>query len=99
MYNGPLFADGWTPQQKTFLEIFLHLFPLEFFTNVIVEGTSNALIGVDSVRTTIGEMLCYIGMGLLMSCYMKSSDYVWRFAPQTTTTRKTTPCHVLVKPL
>ncbi len=62
MYNGPLFADGWTPQQKTFLEIFLHLFPLEFFTNVIVEGTSSALVRVDSARTTIGEMLQYVGM-------------------------------------
>ena len=57
MYNGPLFTDGWTPQRKTFLEIFLHLFPLEFFTNVIFEGTSNALVGVNSARTTIGEML------------------------------------------
>jgi hypothetical protein len=57
MYNGPSFADGWTAQQKTFVEIFLHLFPLEFFTNVIVEGTSNALVGGNSSRTTIGEML------------------------------------------
>jgi hypothetical protein len=86
MYNGPLSADGWTPQRKKFLEIFLHLFPLEFFTNVIVEGTSNVLVGVDSARTTIGEMLRYIGMWLLMPCYMKSLDYFWRSAPRTTTT-------------
>jgi len=86
MYNGPSFADGWTPQRKTFLEIFLHLFPLEFLTNVIVEGTSSALVGVNSARTTIGEMLRYVGMWLLMSCYMKSPDYFWRSAPQTTTT-------------
>jgi hypothetical protein len=86
MYNGPSFADGWTPQRKTFLEIFLHLFPLKYFTNVIVEGTSNALVGVDSARTTIGEMLQYVGMWLLMSCYMKSPGYFWQSAPRTTTT-------------
>ena len=57
MYNGPSFTDGWTPQRKTFREIFLCLFPLEFLTNVIVEGTSSTLVGVNSARTTIGEML------------------------------------------
>jgi hypothetical protein len=86
MYNGPSFADGWTAQRKTFVEIFLHLFPLEFCTNVIVEGTSSALVGVNSARMTIGEMLRYVGMWLLMSCYMKSPDYFWRSAPRTTTT-------------
>ena len=83
MYNDPSFADEWTPQQKTFLEIFLHLFPLEFFTNMIVEGTSNALVGVNSVPMTIGEMLRYIRMWLLMSCNMKSQDYFWQSAPRT----------------
>jgi hypothetical protein len=77
MYNGPSFADRWTPQRKMFLEIFLHLFPLKFFTNMIVEGTSNALIGVNSARMTIGEIVRYVGMWLLMSCYMKSPDYFW----------------------
>ncbi len=85
MYKGPSFADGWTPQRKTFLEIFLHLFPLKFFTNVIVEGTSNALGGVDTVRPTIGEMVRYM-MWLLMSCCMKLPDYFWQSSPQTMTT-------------
>jgi hypothetical protein len=77
MYNEPSFTDGWTPQRKTFVEIFLHLFPLKFFTNVIVEGTSSALVGDNSARATIGEMLQYVGMWLRMSCYMKSPDYFW----------------------
>ena len=80
MYNGPSFADGWTPKRKTFLEIFLHLFPLEFFTNVIIEATSNALFAADSARTSLGEMLRYLGMWMLMSCYMKSPDYFWQSA-------------------
>jgi hypothetical protein len=86
MYNGSLFADGWTPQRKMFLEIFLHLFPLEFFTNVIVKGTSNTLVGVDSAWTTIKEMLRYVEMWLLKLCYMKSLDYFSRSAPRTRTT-------------
>jgi hypothetical protein len=82
MYNGPSFADGWTPQRNTFLEIFLHLFPLEFFTNVIIEATSNALFAADSARTSLGEMLRYLGMWMLMSCYMKSPGYFWQSAAQ-----------------
>ena len=84
MYNNPSFADGWTPQRKTFLDIFLHLFPLEFFTNVIVEATSNALFSADSARTSLGEMLRYLGMWMLMSCYMKSPDYFWQSAARMT---------------
>ena len=80
MYNGPSFADGWSPKRKTFLEIFLHLFPLEFFTDVIIEATSNALFAADSARTSLGEMLRYLGMWMLMSCYMKSPDYFWQSA-------------------
>jgi len=56
IYNNPLFADGLTPQRKTFLDIFLHLFPLEFFTNVIIETMSNALFSTDSARTSLGEI-------------------------------------------
>jgi hypothetical protein len=80
MYNSPLFADGWTPKRKTFLEIFLHLFPLEFFTNVIIKATSNALFAADSARTSLREMLWYLGMWMLMSCYMKSPGCFWQSA-------------------
>ncbi len=45
MYNGPSFTDGWTPQKKTLIEIFLHFFPLKFFMNVIVKAMSNVLMG------------------------------------------------------
>jgi len=77
MYNGPSFAEGWTPQRKTLMEIFLHVFPLEFFTTVIVEATNNALVATNSARTSLGEMLRYVGMWMLMSCFVKSPDYFW----------------------
>ena len=49
----------------------------------MVEATNNALLAVKAVRTTFGELLRYIGMMLLMSCYMKSPDYFWRTAVRT----------------
>jgi hypothetical protein len=41
------------------------------------------LLTVNVVQTTYGELLWYIGMLLLMSCYMKSPDYFWRQAART----------------
>lgn len=72
VYNGPSLAKGSTPQQKTFSEIFLHLFPHKFFMNVIIEAMSSTLVRVNSACMSLGEMLQYIRMWLLMSCYMKS---------------------------
>jgi hypothetical protein len=75
MYNGPTFADGWSPQGKSFVNIFLRLFPVQFLEHLIVEATSRVLVGKSLVRTTLGEMLRYMGMWLLMSCYMKPPKY------------------------
>jgi hypothetical protein len=36
------------------------------------------LLAVNAVWTTYRELLRYIGMMLLMSCYMKLLDYFWR---------------------
>ena len=84
MYNQPTFADAWSPKGKKFVDIFLHLFPVQFLETVINKATSRVLLSNGLVRTTLGEMLWYIGMMLLMSCYMKSPDYFWR--PATTRT-------------
>jgi hypothetical protein len=78
MYNDPKFTNDWTPQGKDYIEIFLHLFPLHFLEAVIVQATNNALLAADNARTTVGEMLRYIGMWMLMSCYLKSPAYFWR---------------------
>ena len=37
-----------------------------------------SLLAVNAVRTTYRELLQYIGMMMLMSCYMKLLDYFWR---------------------
>jgi hypothetical protein len=85
MYHQPTFANSWSPQGKSFIDIFLHLFPVQFVKTVMFEATSRVLMSENLVRTTIGEMLRYTGMWLLMSCYMKPPNYFWRPATRTTT--------------
>ncbi len=83
MYNGPTFANKGSPNGKPFIDIFLHFLPCYFLEDTIVEATSNALLMANAVRTTLGELLRYIGMMLLMSCYMKLPDYFWKTATRT----------------
>jgi hypothetical protein len=71
------------PNGKSFSEIFLHCFPSYFLEVTIVEATNNVLLTVNVVQTTYRELLRYIGMLLLMSCYMKSPGYFWRQAART----------------
>jgi hypothetical protein len=80
MYNGPTFANKWSPNGKPFIDIFLHFLPCYFIKVTIVKATINVLLMVNAVRTTLGELLRYIGMMLLMSCYMKSPNYFWKTA-------------------
>ena len=54
----PSFADGWTPQGKTYLEIFLHMLPLQWFTNVLVAKTSEGLVNASNPPLSFGEMFC-----------------------------------------
>ncbi len=58
VYCGPMFADGWTPQSKSFIDtIFLHLFPIQLLLmSVIVEATCNMLL----VSINIALMSCYM---------------------------------------
>ena len=57
------------------MEIFLHCFPCYFVEVTIVEATNNMLLVINAVWTTYRELLQYIGMILLMSCYyMKLPD-------------------------
>ncbi len=83
MYNGPTFANKWSPNGKPFIDIFLHFLPCYFLEVTIVEATSNALLTANAVRTTLGELFRYIGMMLLMSCYMKLPNYFCKMATRT----------------
>jgi hypothetical protein len=84
MHNGPMFANEWSPNEKSFVEIFVYFFPRYFLDDTIINAMSNALLVVNAVRITFGELLRYIMMILLMSlCYAKSRDYFWRMATRT----------------
>jgi hypothetical protein len=83
MYNGPTFANEWSPNGKPFIDIFLHFLPCNFLEVTIIKATSIALLTANAVRTTLGELFHYIGMMLLMLCYMKSPDYFWKTATRT----------------
>ena len=83
VYNQPMFTNSWTPHMKKFVDIVLHLFPVKFLETVIAKATSRVLLSNGLMRTTIGEMLRYIRMMLLMSCYMKPPDSFWRPATRT----------------
>ncbi len=80
MYNGPTFANKWSPNEKAFVDIFIHFLPHIFLEETTVNATSNTLLEVNVVSIMFGEMLQYIGMMLLMSCYTKLPDYFWRMA-------------------
>jgi hypothetical protein len=83
MYNGPTFANEWSPNGKPPINIFLHFLPCYFLKVTIVEATSNMLLTANAVWTTLGELFRYIGMMLLMTCYIKLPDYFWKTATRT----------------
>ena len=50
MYHQPTFANSWSPQGKSFVDIFLHLFPVQFVETVMVEAKSRVLMSENLVR-------------------------------------------------
>jgi hypothetical protein len=66
-YNGPSFANGWIPTGKIYMDVFLHLFPAVWLTNVLVERTNVGVVNAASKPLTFGELLRFIGMRLLVA--------------------------------
>lgn len=78
----PTFAEGWTPQGKTYLEIFLHMLPLQWFTDVFVVKTSEGLENASHPPVSFGEMLRYVGLWLLMAtCSGWRKEQFWSDMP------------------
>ena len=63
----PSFHDGWTPLGKTWLDIFLLLFPVVWLRDVLLYQTSAALMEEGNPPLTFGELIRYIGLWLLMA--------------------------------
>jgi hypothetical protein len=95
-YNEPSFPNGWTPQGKSFLDLFLHFFQMTWFTNVLVAKTCEAIQqsgGYGNNRpVTFGEMIRFLGIRLLMATQQGWSvkDY-WSYTKEQAD-QETCPC-------
>lgn len=66
-YEKPSFENGWTPRGKTYCEIFLKFLPFAWHESVLRPKTSDELEKCNGHPLTIGELLRYIGIRLLMA--------------------------------
>ncbi len=49
------------------MNVFLHLFPVVWLMNVLVQRTNVGVVNTASKPLTVGELLRFIGMHLLMA--------------------------------
>ena len=78
----PSFKDGWKPQGKTYLKVFMHLFPITWLQEVLLPTTSQATENNNSSPLGWGELLRFIGLWLLMStCSGWTNNDFWNAAP------------------
>jgi hypothetical protein len=79
-YDGSSFTNGWMPTGKTRLDVFLHLFPVAWLTNVVLAMTSSACLANNSKALTWGELLRYLRLRLLMASSPGwHVDEFWRY--------------------
>jgi hypothetical protein len=58
---------GWLPQGKSLFSIFQRFIPLTWFEEVCIKKTSFNLEAAGEPGTKAGEMICYLGLKLLMA--------------------------------
>ena len=63
----PSFKRGWSPQGKTYMDIFLHCLPMTWISTVLLAATSASMEKDDVQPLSFGELIRYIGLWLLMS--------------------------------
>jgi hypothetical protein len=81
-YEEPSFTNGWSPQNKTYLEIFTHFLPFAWLETVLLVLTSAELERANSPPLMLGELMQYIGMRLLMLTLQGwSMEEVWYYDP------------------
>jgi hypothetical protein len=67
-YKEPLFTKGWSPHNKTYLEIFTHFLPFAWLETFLLVLTSAELErDYNSLPLTLGELMRYIGMRLCVA--------------------------------
>jgi hypothetical protein len=61
MYNRPTFSNEWSPNKKIYIKIFMHLFPINFLKETILNATSNTLLTENAVHVTLESCCCTSG--------------------------------------
>lgn len=61
------FKDEWSPEKKTWLEIWMKLFPFQWLTTVLLGMTNKSLATQGEAEVTLGELLRYLGLWMLMA--------------------------------
>ena len=80
--NEPSFKNGWIPQILSYINIFLHCIPFKWCIIVILPSTSRDIKKADIALLTLGDLLRYLGLWLLMStCSGWKRDNFWSVTP------------------
>jgi len=66
-YDEPSFTQGFTPIGKTYLQLFMHFFPMTWFSAVLLPETNAGVVNTGTTPVTFGELLRFLGIRLLMS--------------------------------
>ena len=81
-YEEPSFTNGWSPHNKTYLEIFLHFLPFAWLQTVLLAKTNESIESGNSPPLSLGELMRYLGMRLLMSTLQGwSLEEYWCYEP------------------
>ena len=79
-YDEPSFQQGWAPVRKTYLQLFLHFFPMAWFSEAFLPKTSLGVINSGGALVTYGELLRYLGIRLLMAtCMGWNIEQFWNY--------------------
>ncbi len=79
-YDEPSFTQGFTPIGKTYLQLFMHFFPMTWFSTVLLLQTSAGVVNSGTTPVTFGELHRFLGIRLLMStCSGWKVDEFWNY--------------------
>ena len=70
-YENPLFTNGWSPQNKTYLDLFVNFLPFAWMTNCLLRKTNEALKAdnAGALPLSLGKFIHYLGMRLVMALF------------------------------
>jgi len=54
-YDEPSFTQGFTPIGKTYLQLFMHFFPMTWFSAVLLPQTSAGVVNSGTTPVTFGD--------------------------------------------